>query len=259
MALICFLIVLLATTVGSMTGMGGGVIIKPAMDMLGQFDAATIGILSSLTVLTMSIVSIWKQIRQKTKIDLQIALALAAGSIVGGWIGDTVLGQVIAVLDNQTVVILQNIFLSLLLLAVFIYMQFKSSLPSMHAKGMAAGLLTGMFAGVVSTFLGIGGGPINVAVLLFVFSMDTKSAAVNSIITIFFSQISKLSAVIADGGFAQYDLTVLPAMLIAAIIGGWLGAKLNKQLPEEKVELAFNMVQVVVFLICVRNVFVNMQ
>lgn len=240
-----------------MTGMGGGVIIKPAVDMLGQFDAATIGILSSLTVLTMSIVSIWKQIRQRTKIDFQIALALAVGSVAGGWMGDMLLSQVIAVLDNQMVVILQNVFLGLLLLAVFLYMQFKSFLPSMHAKGMAAGLLTGMFAGMVSTFLGIGGGPINVAVLLFVFSMDTKSAAVNSIITIFFSQISKLSAVIVDGGFASYDLAVLPAMLIAAIIGGWLGAKLNKQLPEEKVELAFNIVQIVVLVICVHNVFVN--
>lgn len=258
MALICFLIVLVATTAGALTGMGGGVIIKPAMDMLGQYDAATIGILSSLTVLTMSIVSIGKHIRQRTKINLRIALALAIGSVAGGWIGDALLGCVIAAVSNTTVVMLQNILLGLLLLGVFAYMQCKSKVPSLHAKRTVAGLLTGIVAGAISTFLGIGGGPINVAVLLFVFSMDTKSAAVNSIITIFFSQVSKLFTVFARGGFASYDLAVLPAMLVAAVIGGWLGAKLNKQMPEAKVELVFNLVQSVVILICVRNIVVNM-
>ena len=256
--LIYFLIVLLATTVGSLTGMGGGVIIKPALDMLGQYDAATIGVLSSLTVLTMSCVSIAKQIRQKARIDFRIALSLAAGSIAGGWIGDAVLGRVIASVDNRAVVMLQNILLGLLLLGVFLYMQRKDVLPSLHARRTAAGLLTGMFAGMVSTFLGIGGGPINVAVLFFVFSMDAKTAAVNSIITIFFSQISKLSAVIVSGGFGGYDLSALPAMLVAAVIGGWLGAKLNRQLSEKQVELAFNLVQLAVFLLCLRNIFTNL-
>lgn len=56
-----FLIAIGATTVGSLTGMGGGVIIKPLMDVLHGFDVQTIGVLSSLTVFSMSVVSIGKQ------------------------------------------------------------------------------------------------------------------------------------------------------------------------------------------------------
>lgn len=50
-----------------MTGMGGGVIIKPAMDFIGTYNAQTIGVISSITVFSMSIVSIIKQIQLKLK------------------------------------------------------------------------------------------------------------------------------------------------------------------------------------------------
>lgn len=69
MELIYFVVVWIATTAGALTGMGGGVIIKPVLDVIGEYDAATIGVLCSCTVFTMSIVSIHKQVRQKAKIE----------------------------------------------------------------------------------------------------------------------------------------------------------------------------------------------
>ena len=53
--IIYFILALLATTVGSLTGMGGGVIIKPLMDVFGGYDVQTIGVISSITVFTMAI------------------------------------------------------------------------------------------------------------------------------------------------------------------------------------------------------------
>ncbi|MBQ8765208.1 MAG: sulfite exporter TauE/SafE family protein, partial [Clostridia bacterium] len=58
--IIYFLLALFATTIGSLTGMGGGVIIKPLMDVLGDFDVQTIGVISSITVFSMAIVSVIK-------------------------------------------------------------------------------------------------------------------------------------------------------------------------------------------------------
>lgn len=52
----------------------------------------------------------------------------------------------------------------------------------------------GLVLGVMSSFLGIGGGPINLVVLFFFFSMDTKTAAENSLYIILFSQIASLFA-----------------------------------------------------------------
>ena len=85
--LVYFLIAIGATTVGSLTGMGGGVIIKPVMDVIGAYDAATIGVLSSITVFSMSVVSIGKQMLAKRKIPFGTAVPLAVGSVAGGQLG----------------------------------------------------------------------------------------------------------------------------------------------------------------------------
>ena len=47
-----FLVAALTTTVGAITGMGGGVIIKPMLDATTELDAMTVSILSSATVFT---------------------------------------------------------------------------------------------------------------------------------------------------------------------------------------------------------------
>ena len=89
MAAVYFLIALFATTAGAMTGMGGGVIIKPLLDLLGGYDTATIGgAVPPLTVLIMSLVSVAKQMLKKTEIVPGIAVPLALGSVAGGNLGN---------------------------------------------------------------------------------------------------------------------------------------------------------------------------
>lgn len=61
--LIYFIIGLIATLIGSLAGLGGGIIIKPMLDLLGHFDVATITILSAATVFAMSIVSLTNYIK----------------------------------------------------------------------------------------------------------------------------------------------------------------------------------------------------
>ncbi len=257
--LLYFLIAIGATTVGALTGMGGGVIIKPVMDVLGAYDAATIGVLSSITVFSMSVVSIGKQMLAKTKIPFGTAVPLAVGSVAGGQLGQMMLTALTAGLPNAQVTAVQNVVLGLLILAVYWYMKHKQSIPGKHWDSLLPALLVGLFLGICSSFLGIGGGPINVALIIFLFSYDTKTAAVCSLITILFAQVSKLCSVALGAGFAAYDLSAAPVMVAGAIAGGFIGAALNKKLPEKAVEKAFNGVQLLVLAICVFNIIRNIR
>ena len=117
-----FLIAIGATTVGSLTGMGGGVIIKPLMDVLHHFDVETIGVLSSITVFSMSVVSIGKQILAKAEIPYKIAVPLALGSVLGGYIGQEMLRAIVEALQAQGIVtVIQNAMLAILILLVYFY------------------------------------------------------------------------------------------------------------------------------------------
>lgn len=85
-----FLICIAATTLGAISGIGGGVIIKPVMDALSGMGVSTISFLSGCTVLTMSVVSILRSRGGDAKIDPKrgtlLAVGGAAGGIVGKWV-----------------------------------------------------------------------------------------------------------------------------------------------------------------------------
>ena len=53
-----FLVCFLASVVGAICGIGGGVIIKPVLDAFGIMDVATISFLSGCTVLSMRLYSL---------------------------------------------------------------------------------------------------------------------------------------------------------------------------------------------------------
>lgn len=253
-----FLIAIGATTVGSLTGMGGGVIIKPLMDVLHGFDVQTIGVLSSLTVFSMSVVSIGKQMLARTKIPFGTAIPLALGSVAGGLLGQWMLKLIVASAPKNLVTVVQNAVLSVLILAVFLYMRNKSHIKSMSLHGLAPSVLVGVFLGICSSFLGIGGGPINVALIIYLFSFDTKTATVCSLVTILFAQISKLTTVALTTGFGVFDLSIAPVMIVGAIAGGFIGASLNKKCSEAAVEKAFNAVQLLVLAISIFNIVRNL-
>ena len=125
-------------------------------------------------------------------------------------------------------------------------------------RGVVVSLLVGVFLGICSSFLGIGGGPINVALIIYLFSFDTKTATVCSLVTILFAQISKLTTVALTTGFGVFDLSIAPVMIVGAIAGGFIGASLNKKCSEAAVEKAFNAVQLLVLAISIFNIVRNL-
>lgn len=257
--LIYFLLALGATTVGSLTGMGGGVIIKPLMDVLGDYNVQTIGIVSSITVFSMALVSVAKQIKAKTKIPFSTAVPLAVGSVAGGFFGEKLLDLIVDSLNaNSVVTVIQNCVLAVLILCVFLYMKNKSKIKGKSLSGIPVSFAVGVFLGLCSSFLGIGGGPINVALIIYLFSVSTKTATVCSLVTILFAQISKLTTVAITTGFSDFDLSIAPVMIAGAILGGFLGAGLNKKCSEKTVEKAFNGVQIIVLGITIFNIVNNL-
>lgn len=248
------LLALLATTIGALTGMGGGIIIKPMLDITGQFDAPTINMLSSVTVLAMAIVSVVKQIRNGAKMRYSTALPLAVGTVAGGWLGGTAIQAMIQGSTGNLSFVVQNAVLALLIVCAFFYMQKKQSLPSFQLAGMMPSALVGLLLGSISAFLGIGGGPINVALIMLLFSYSAKQAALSSLVIILFSQITKVGGILLAGNLAQYDAAVLLPMVVGAIAGGLAGSQLQAHLSDKLVERTFNAVQVGIFGICVANI-----
>ncbi|MCI9384066.1 MAG: sulfite exporter TauE/SafE family protein [Lachnospiraceae bacterium] len=257
--IVYFVIAFGATTVGSMTGMGGGVVIKPLLDVLHDFDVETIGGLSAITVFSMAVVSIGKQMLAKTKIPFAQGIPLAVGSVLGGLWGQNMLELVVRVFRVQEqILVIQNVLLGILIFFVWLYMRKKDRIQGRHLSGIPVSIFTGCFLGLSSSFLGIGGGPVNVALLTYLYSMSTKTAAVCSLITILSSQAAKLLTMAAASGFGRLDLSMAPVMVIGAVAGGYTGTVCSRKLSEKEVEKAFHMVQLGVLGTAIFNVIRNL-
>ncbi|MPQ44881.1 sulfite exporter TauE/SafE family protein, partial [Clostridium tarantellae] len=255
MGIIYFLISIMATTIGAMAGIGGGVIIKPILDVMGDFTISTIGILSSFTVFFMAIVSIIKQIRYNVKLEIRKTIFIGIGSIIGGIVGEEILIEIMNFLQNDILVtIIQNFILAILLILTYIYMNNKEKMKSFCIQNSIACIFIGVMLGFISSFLSIGGGPVNVCVLTIFFSMNTKEAAINSIVTILFSQGAKLVSIALKSGFKAYDLSMLPVMIIGGILGGVIGSKLNKQLTSSTILKVFNLVVIALIILNIYNI-----
>ena len=85
MTIVFFAVSILSSIVGSICGIGGGVIIKPVLDATGIMSVSSISFLSGCTVLAMSVVSVYKNVRAKTaKLNVRTATGLAVGAALGG-------------------------------------------------------------------------------------------------------------------------------------------------------------------------------
>ena len=107
--------------------------------------------------------------------------------------------------------------------------------------------------GLLSAFLGIGGGPVNLAVLYFAFSMDTKKAAANSLYIIMFSQFSSFLTSCVQGTIPVFPWHYLLLMTAAGVLGGILGSRVNKRISAEATDKLFAGLLCGIVLICLYN------
>ncbi len=253
LSVIYAIVILVATSLGAFVGLGGGVIIKPVLDFIGAEPRAQVDFLSCVAVFTMSIVSTCKSIKNKVEFKKNIILLIAFGSIAGGFLGSTCMDMLENMAQSNIVRCIQAFILALFLAAVSIYV--SKERISFHIKNNFAILAVGLALGFFASFLGIGGGPINVAVLSFFFSMNVKESAVYSVAIIFFSQLSKLVTMFASSGIDAYShqWKTLLFILPAAILGGMIGSKFNRKFDDGIIRKVFTAAMIVLVVLNVYN------
>ena len=249
-----FIISLLASVAGAICGIGGGVIIKPTLDLFHLDSVATVSFLSGCTVLAMSCYSVTKALRAgDSKVDLKLGTPLAIGAAVGGVAGKQMFA-VISAAFAETAGAVQAACLFVITLATMLYTINKRRIRTHKIFKVWVCVAIGLVLGIMSSFLGIGGGPINLVVFYFFFSMDTKTAAQNSLYVILISQITSLGATLITGSVPAFGWLSLGLMVAGGIGGGMLGRIANKRMDNKAVEKLFIGLMGVIMAISLYNV-----
>ena len=241
-----------AGLIAGLFGLGGGVVMVPAMiytfAVLAFPDAIlthlAVGTSLACIVVTASIAS-WTH-WQKKAIDTKILFPLAPGVIIGAWLG----GVVAAKLKG---IELQYAFAAFLIFVGFTMLrrvvQDQASLPGRSGLGFSA-LLIGAF----SSLFGVGGGSMTVPFLRYCGVVMSRAVATSAALGLPIAVSGAISYMVQGWSHPQLPsgalgFVYLPAfagMVVCSAPASRIGAKLAHKLPAEKLQKAFAIVLLVI-------------
>lgn len=254
---IVFLVCFLSSIAGAICGIGGGVIIKPVLDTFDMMSVAAVSFLSGCTVLSMTTYSVVKsKMSGESLIEQKTGFPLAVGAALGGVAGKWLFSLISSLSpDKNRVGAVQAACLFVVTLGTLFYTLYKDKIKTYKVKAPAVCICIGLVLGILSSFLGIGGGPINLVVLFFFFSMSTKTAAENSLYIIFFSQITSLISSVAAGNVPEFEISMLLLMAAGGIGGGIAGRVINKKMSDKLVNRLFIALMIAILFINLYNIY----
>ncbi|CDI05810.1 conserved membrane hypothetical protein [Candidatus Nitrosotenuis uzonensis] len=216
-----------AGVVGSIIGLGGGIIVVPVLTFLGVPHTITAS--SSLFAAFSNSIAASASYAKQKRVDYKIGLRLGLLSVPGTVIGALISAQVTPAFFKITFGII--LIASCYYLFIKRKIEPKSSVPKYMAVASAA---ISFFAGILSSFFGIGGGIVFVPLMIIGLGMLVKNATATSQLILIFSSLSGL---VAHTLLGHSDFEYALLLSIGAFGGGLLGARLSVELKENSIRL----------------------
>ena len=238
------IIILAASFLFSMLGLGGALIYVPVLKWAG-FSVKEVAIpLALLLNGFTTLIALIAYFRNKL-VDIKGGLAMTIFAFVFAPLG--------ALVSDKLPVNILLIFFSMAVFVAAGRMLLMSRRPEPKEmmpfkKRVITGAIIGSFAGFVAGLLGIGGGFI-MAPLLMWMGYETKKAAATSALAVTFSSFSGFLGHVAQGHF-NWTLTVV--LTVAVVIGAFLGS--NFMVTKAKLNRVKQVFAVFLFVIAVKLV-----
>jgi uncharacterized protein len=211
-----------AGMIGSMIGVGGGILMTPALTFMG-FTPTHIASTSLIAITSTSISSTVEYSKQK-RIDYGLGLKMAALSTPGAIIG--------AFLSSGISLEHFKLYFAIILIFTGLYIVYRNTIlkEKPDAKPKSMFFYMGSFtAGIVSSFFGIGGGIIFVPMMIILLRMTMFIAGPTSQLTLL---ITSFVGVITHAILGHPDYIQGISLAAGAFIGGQIGARLSGYLRE---------------------------
>lgn len=218
-----------AAMLGSMIGLGGGIIMVPVMTVAGF--APTAAVSNSLYGVLAGSISSTVSYSRRVKIDYGLALRLALPGVPGA-----VLGVVLSAGVKPD--IFQMLFAVMMVMAAT-YLLMRRRIEATHAsprKHMVfAGMGVSFLAGIASAFFGIGGGLVLVPFMVIGMGMSMKQAVPISMTALI---VTASAGVVAHTAMGHPEFLQAGLLIVGCLAGGRAGAALHSRTSEWRLRMA---------------------
>ena len=225
-----------AGLLGSMIGLGGGIIVVPVLTFLGfpPTVAASNSLFAALSNATASTISYSKQKRIEYSLGLKLGLLSIPGTVLGAIISTDIAPDIFKILFGF-VLIASAAY-------IFLRKRIETKEKTISKQMIVFAIGASFFAGVISSFFGIGGGIIFVPLMVVGMGMAMKKAAPTSQMILLFAS---LSGVIVHSLLGHPDFLQAGLLSIGSFIGGLVGARLSIDIKERYLQILVSAVIVI--------------
>jgi len=222
-----------AGILGSMIGLGGGIIVVPILTFLGFSPsvAASNSLFAALSNAIASTTSYSKQKRIEFSLGLKLGLLSVPGTILGAVFSSDVSSEIFKILFG-IILVLSSAY-------IFLRKKLESKEKTLSKQMVIFAIGASFFAGIVSSFFGIGGGIIFVPLMVVGMGMTMKRAAPTSQLILLFAS---LSGVIVHSILGHPDFFQAGLLAIGSFFGGLVGARLSLDIKERYLQILVSVV-----------------
>ena len=221
-----------AGILGSMLGLGGGIIIVPVLTFLGfpPTVAASNSLFAAFSNSVASTISYSKQKRIEYSLGLKLGLLAIPGTILGAIISTDVAPDIFKILFGF-VLIASSVY-------IFLSKQIESR-EKTNKEREKMKITKWIYVVIISSFFGIGGGIIFVPLMVVGMGMSMKRAAPTSQLILLFAS---LSGIIVHSILGHPDFLQSGFLAIGSFFGGLVGAKLSLSVKERNLKILISVV-----------------
>jgi uncharacterized protein len=217
-----------AGILGSMIGLGGGIIVVPILTFLGfpPTVAASNSLFAALSNAVASTITYSKQKRIEFSLGLKLGLLTIPGTILGAVISSDISSEIFKILFG-IILIFSSVY-------IFLRKKLETKEKILSKQMIIFAIGASFFAGIISSFFGIGGGIIFVPLMVVGMGMAMKRAAPTSQLILLFASFS---GVVVHSVLGHPDFLQAGLLAIGSFFGGLVGARLSLDVKERYLQI----------------------
>jgi len=231
--LILFLVGFVGGFLGSMLGLGGGIIVVPALNILG-FNIKT-----AVAISIFSTIAVWSSASEKyirsNMVDFKISVFLGSATTLGAILGS----RSLVYLPEKVIILIFVPFAILIIYSNLVGYRSGHSRSVITFKRLLFSYIFMVLSGFASAIMGIGAGIFKVFAMDRILNMPYKVSTATSVfligITTSSSALYYLKSLSFDPSYASF-------VSFGSLIGGFLGSRVMIRLPERVLRFIFSFV-----------------
>ncbi len=222
-----------AGVLGSMIGLGGGIIVVPILTFAGfpPTLAASNSLFAAFSNAVASTISYSRQKRIEYYVGLKLGLLTIPGTILGAYVSSDVTPGIFKILFGL-VLVASSVY-------IFLRKKITTKEHAISTKAIILSIGASFFAGIISSFFGIGGGIIFVPLMVVGMGMSMKNAAPTSQFILLFASFS---GIIVHSMLGHPDFLQSGLLAVGAFVGGLVGARLSLEIKERSLQILVSVV-----------------